>query len=89
MAKKTKREKTKQVSRGQKKQQSWQAKLRSHVVSNANFYVSGLVTAVLMIGVWTYFRDQVTRFSFMMPIFATWIFYLIMTEIEDEKEGEN
>lgn len=85
MVKKKKKTQTKQTKTSKKRGQSWQEKLKLHVIANANFYLSGLVTVVLMIGVWVYFKDQVTRFSFMMPIFATWIFYLIMTEIEDEE----
>ncbi|NOY14757.1 MAG: hypothetical protein GXP43_00895 [bacterium] len=56
-----------------------------HVRTNLNFYLSGLITLILSAGVWLYFKEPVTRFSFVMPIIATWIFYLIMTEIDDEK----
>ena len=86
MTKKRKKVKSKEVKTSKKVQSSWQKKIQLHLMANANFYVSGLVTVILMAGVWVYFKDQVTRFSFMMPIFATWIFYLIMTEIEDEEE---
>jgi len=57
--------------------------LVTHLKSNLNFYLSLLVTLVLSLGVWFYFDDRVTRFSFIMPLVATWIFYLILTEVED------
>ena len=58
--------------------------LSRHVVSHLNFYLSALATLILSAGIWFYFQNQVTRFTFIMPVIATWIFYLIMTEIKDD-----
>ncbi len=61
----------------------WFEKLRKHFLDNLNFYLSFLVSIVLSLGVWFYFSNNVTRFTFIMPIMATWIFYLILTEVDD------
>ena len=58
--------------------------LGRHLASQLNFYLSALATLILSAGIWFYFQNQVTRFTFIMPVIATWIFYLIMTEIKDD-----
>ncbi len=64
-------------------EKNWYEKLKKHFLNNLNFYLSLLVSLILSLGVWFYFSNNVTRFTFIMPIIATWIFYLIMTEVDN------
>ncbi len=76
--------KKKRKTSGSNKAKSITKRLKDHFWRNLNFYLSLGVTLLLSLGVWFYFSTPVTRFTFILPIIATWIFYLIITEIDDE-----
>lgn len=50
--------------------------------------IIGLVGVAVVIGVLVFVSDETTRFTLIMPIFAGYIFYLILTtDFEDEEES--
>lgn len=52
--------------------------------------IVGLIGIIAVIGVLVFIPDETTRFTFIMPVFAGYIFYLILTtdfgDEEEEKE---
>lgn len=51
-----------------------------------NFLISGAVALVAVAIILVIFRDSTTRFTFVMPIFAGFIFYNILTSKDLDKE---
>ena len=60
-------------------------KVKKLLLGNLNAAIaSGL--AIVAVGLVLLFVDTpVERFTFIMPIFAGWILYLILSEVEDEE----
>ena len=48
------------------------------------------VVALILIGlVFAFVRNEIDRFTFIMPIFASWILACILFDLPDEAEKEN
>lgn len=54
-----------------------------------NFLISGIIGLVGIVIVLILFRDSTTRFTFVMPVFAGFIFYNILTSKDLDKEDED
>ncbi|KKS96125.1 MAG: hypothetical protein UV73_C0012G0153 [Candidatus Gottesmanbacteria bacterium GW2011_GWA2_43_14] len=67
-------------------------KLREVYKNNKAIVWAGAVAVILALGVLVTVKDEVTRFTLIMPIFAGFILFAILItpdeELEDEKEVE-
>ncbi|MCL5019008.1 MAG: hypothetical protein M1426_00820 [Patescibacteria group bacterium] len=50
------------------------------------FIVPGVIALVLAGGVLIFVRGEIDRFTLIMPIFAGYILYMILTSVDDEDE---
>ncbi|MBI4037711.1 hypothetical protein HY382_01535 [Candidatus Curtissbacteria bacterium] len=53
-----------------------------------NFLISGAIALVAVAVILVIFKDSTTRFTFVMPVFAGFIFYNILTSKDLDKEDD-
>ncbi len=64
------------------KKLSWQSVYREY-----KFMINtGVLALVLMSLVFLFVRNEIDRFTFIMPIFASWILACILFDLPDEEE---
>lgn len=51
--------------------------------------ITGIVALFLILGVFLFVKNEIDRFTFIMPIFASWILAAILFDLPDEKEDNN
>ncbi len=47
------------------------------------FIIPGIIALILIILVLIFVKGEIDRFTFIMPIFAGYILYMILTSVED------
>jgi hypothetical protein len=48
--------------------------------------LTGVAALLLSLGVFLFVKNEIDRFTFIMPIFAAWILAAILFDLPDEKE---
>lgn len=60
-------------------------KLIKFLKTDKHFSISLLIAVVVILGILIGIKDEITRFTLAMPVFAGWILYnILMLEDEDE-----
>lgn len=60
----------------------------SSVYKEYRFMILSGIAALFLIGlVFVFIRNEIDRFTFIMPIFASWILAAILFDLPDEEEG--
>lgn len=53
------------------------------------FIIPGIIALILAGAVLIFVKGEIDRFTLVMPIFAGYILYMILTAVDDEEEKEN
>lgn len=62
--------------------------VKKFISENKSFVISFTVFVAASVVVLVFIKDEVTRFTFIMPLFAGFILYNILTLPLDEENGE-
>jgi hypothetical protein len=61
-----------------------------NIYKDYKFMINTGVAGLVLIGlVFVFVRNEIDRFTFIMPIFASWILACILFDLPDEAEKEN
>lgn len=60
-------------------------KLIKFLKEDKHFSISLLIAIVIILAILLFVKDEITRFTLAMPVFAGWILYNILM-LEDEKD---